>query len=110
MSHENTSQDLDHSTVIVDTSASPYAAHGPVPIANVRLREGVLASRMFTNFRESIPTQFHAMEQAQIRQAAGQYRVATGAVIDALDAYLRAHPSPEHKPGASPCKPRPFYD
>jgi uncharacterized protein len=58
------SPEKNHPSVVVDTSASPYAAHNPVPVANVRLRDGVLASRMFTNFRESIHGQFQAMEAA----------------------------------------------
>jgi DUF1680 family protein len=49
------------SSVIVDTSASPYAAHRPIPVGNVRLRDGVLASRIYTTFRESIPGQFEVL-------------------------------------------------
>ncbi len=74
MSPETTSHRS--STVVVDTAASPYAAHGPVPVANVTLHDGVLAARMFTNVRESIPTQFTAMERAghlrNLERAAGR--------------------------------------
>src|SRR5690606_38989932 len=64
------------SAVIVNTAGSPYAAHRPVPVGNVRFREGVLASRAWTNLRESIPTQFAELDRdghlRNLERAAGR--------------------------------------
>jgi len=64
------------SAVIVNTAGSPYAAHRPVPVGNVRFREGVLASRAWTNLRDSIPTQFAELDRdghlRNLERAAGR--------------------------------------
>ncbi len=48
--------------VVVDTSASPNAAHRPVPIGNVRLTDAFLAPRLRTNREVTIPAQFQHLE------------------------------------------------
>jgi hypothetical protein len=53
---------------------------------------------------------FGAMEQAAVRSAAAVERADLGSVLDAVDAAMHRHPSAQRKAGASPCKPRPFYD
>lgn len=51
-------------TVITNTLESPYAMHRAVPVGNVRLRYNVLASRMETNFRETIPSQYRQLVES----------------------------------------------
>lgn len=51
-------------TVITNMSSSPYAAHRAVPIGNVRLRDGVLAARMETNVRETLPGQYRQLVES----------------------------------------------
>lgn len=48
--------------MIVNTTSSPHAAHRPIPVGGVQLRDGVLASRLFTNLRESIPGQYRQLK------------------------------------------------
>lgn len=49
--------------VITNTTVSAYAAHRPVPIGNVRLRDTVFAPRMRTNLRETLPGQYRFLEE-----------------------------------------------
>src|SRR5688572_2755144 len=49
--------------VVVDTTASPYAVHRPVPVAAVRLADDVLAPRLQTNLRETLPSQYRLLEE-----------------------------------------------
>jgi hypothetical protein len=48
--------------VVVDTTASPNAAHRPVPLGNVRLSDAFLAPRLRTNREVTIPSQFRYLE------------------------------------------------
>jgi len=48
--------------VVVNTSASPNAAHRPVPIGNVRLTDAFLAPRLRINREVTIPSQFQHLE------------------------------------------------
>lgn len=50
-------------TVVVDTTASPHAAHRPVPVANVRFADDLLAPRLRTNLRETLPSQYRLLEE-----------------------------------------------
>lgn len=49
--------------VVVDTTASPYAAHRPIPVGNVRLTDDLLAPRLATNLRETLPSQYRLLEE-----------------------------------------------
>ncbi len=53
---------MNHSAVVVDSSASPNAAHRPVPIGNVRLTDAFLAPRLRINRDITIPSQFQHLE------------------------------------------------
>jgi hypothetical protein len=68
------------------------------------------ARRQFPFDNWSQDDAFHNSEQGSVRALAAREHADLGSVLSALDAYLRAHPSPTRKTGASPCKPRPFYD
>ncbi|MBA3274418.1 MAG: glycoside hydrolase family 127 protein, partial [Chloroflexia bacterium] len=63
--------------VVVDTSASPNAAHRPVPIGNVRLTDGFLAPRLRINRDVTIPAQFQHLEDTNrfrnFRRVAGEF-------------------------------------
>jgi len=63
--------------VVVDTSASPNAAHRPVPIRNVRLTDDFLAPRLRINRDVTIPSQFRHLEETNrfrnFRRAAGAF-------------------------------------
>ncbi len=63
--------------VVVDTSASPNAAHRPVPIGNVRLTDGFLAPRLRINRDVTIPSQFQHLEDTNrfrnFRRVIGEY-------------------------------------
>lgn len=52
-----------HAAVITKTTASPYAAHRPVPAGNIHLRDTLLAPRMRTNLRETLPSQYRFLEE-----------------------------------------------
>ena len=49
--------------VVVDTSASPHAAHRPVPVGALRLTDDVLAPRIRTNLMETLPSQYRLLEE-----------------------------------------------
>jgi len=49
--------------VITKTTASTWAAHRPVPVGNIRLRDAMLAPRMRTNLRETLPGQFRFLDE-----------------------------------------------
>jgi hypothetical protein len=53
---------------------------------------------------------FGALEQGAVRAAASRARADLGSVLDAVDTVMHREPSAGRKAGASPCKPRPFYD
>lgn len=81
--------------------------------ASIAAREPGLrarAQKQFPHDHWSQDDAFGALEQQVVRSAAARERADLGSVLDALDAYLHAHPSSTRKAGASPCKPRPFYD
>ena len=63
--------------VVVDTSASPNAAHRPVPIGNVRLTDEFLAPRLRINRDVTIPSQFQHLEDTNrlrnFRRVAGEF-------------------------------------
>ncbi len=65
------------SAVIVDTSASPHAAHRPVPVGNVRLSDAFLAPRLRINRETTIPSQYAHLEETNrlrnFRRAAGEF-------------------------------------
>ncbi|MBA2248052.1 MAG: glycoside hydrolase family 127 protein, partial [Chloroflexia bacterium] len=68
---------LPASAVIVDTSASPHAAHRPVPVGNVRLSDAFLAPRLRINRETTIPSQYAHLEETNrlrnFRRAAGEF-------------------------------------
>lgn len=53
---------------------------------------------------------FSFREFRQITEAAAREKVAIGSVLDALDRYLRKHPSRKNQNRVPLCKPRSFYD
>ena len=63
--------------VIVDTSASPNAAHRAVPVGNVRLSDAFLAPRLRVNRETTIPSQYAHLEETNrlrnFRRAAGAF-------------------------------------
>ena len=65
------------SAVVVDTSASPHAAHRPVPVGNVRLSDAFLAPRLRINRETTIPSQYAHLEETNrlrnFRRAAGEF-------------------------------------
>jgi hypothetical protein len=81
--------------------------------ASIAEREPALRSRSRAQFPGDLWSQgdaYHAHEQELVRRAAAQAGVSVGSVLDALDGWLRAHPSSDHPDSVSPCKPRPYYD
>lgn len=93
---------------------APLAKDRATSVARgIATREPTMRARAKAQFpfdRWSQDDAFHAHEQHAVRDAAARETADLGSALDALDEYLRSHPSPFHKPGASPCKPRPFYD
>jgi hypothetical protein len=85
-----------------------------MPVAkNVLGQEPRLRARSRKQFpydRWSQDDAFGALEQGAVRAAAGRERADLGSVLDAIDTAMHRDPSAERKAGASPCKPRPFYD
>lgn len=51
------------SAVITNVRTSPNAAHRPVPVGSIRLRDAVLAPRIRTNLEVSLPAQYSFMEE-----------------------------------------------
>ena len=49
--------------VVVDTTASPYAGHRPLPIDAVRLTDEFLAPRLRINREVTIPGQYEFLEE-----------------------------------------------
>jgi len=70
------------------------------------------AARAFPGDRWSADDHFHSFELRLARQIAGSRGLRLTDVLMAIDEGLRReYPgSPGRKPGAAPCKPRPFYD
>lgn len=58
----NTLSTID-AAVITNTRVSPYAGHRPVPVGNIRLRDSLIAPRMRTNVRETLPGQYRFLEE-----------------------------------------------
>jgi hypothetical protein len=90
----------------------PAARVEPVA-ASVLAQEPRLRARSQKQFpydRWSQDDAFGALEQGLLRAAAGRERADLGSVLDALDTVMHREPTAERKAGASPCKPRPFYD
>jgi DUF1680 family protein len=76
-SRVTTSREPLANAVVVDTSASPNAAHRPVPIGNVRLDDAFLAPRIRINREVTIPLQYTHLEETNrlrnFRRVAGDF-------------------------------------
>jgi hypothetical protein len=101
----------------LDVEAEPARPLAParrdlvgMSLLNQEPRLRAKSDKQFPYDRWSQDDAFGAMEQSAARAAAARERVDLGSVLDALDAAMHAHPSAQRKAGASPCKPRPFYD
>lgn len=72
-----TSRERPANAVVVDTSASPNAAHRPVPIGNVRLDDAFLVPRIRINREVTIPSQYTHLEETNrlrnFRRVAGDF-------------------------------------
>ena len=72
----------------------------------------VATRRHFPGDAWSADDDFHNMEQSFVRTEAASQGVSPGEILRAIDDDLRenAGREPNRRAGASPCKPRPFYD
>lgn len=91
----------------VDTANASPVIRGLLPEEQAFLEDARIT---FPGDRWSQNDHFHHQIRKWVRRASKASGLSVGALLCAIDEDIRNHPTVDRQSGATPCKPRPFYD